>query len=598
MLANARPGAGLRIQVLPPEVVNQIAAGEVVERPASVVKELAENALDAGARRIDVAVEGGGLTRIRVVDDGCGMTPAEAELALERHATSKLRSAEELVGVVTMGFRGEALPSIASVSRLRLQTRPAGASAGWVLRVEGGDVRERAPSGCREGTLIEVEELFFNTPARRKFMKSTATEAAHVAEAVQRLALAAPAVHFTLEVDGHPRLELPPSAGHLERARAVLGRRAAGLLEARSVEEGIEIEACLAPPVQAGRTANAVALIANRRYVRERTLLHGVLAGYGELLPAGRYPLAVVHLRLDPRTVDVNVHPQKTEIRLASPGRVHAALRRCVGAGVTPFFSSVDVEPRSAPEELPRRRYALGRGGEGERDGYEEQKHRLLEASRRFWSAHGGSLLGEAVVAYRSQAVAPGPYGGLRVVAQALCRYLVCEGSGELVLIDLAAARERIAFAELRSALERGALAAQRLLVPVAITPAPELEPVAREASATLRDLGVELEPFGGASFAIRTIPALLQGADPEALVRGLLEELAAFEPERAASAAAREELLARMAAHGPLPPERELDAEEQRALLSALDRAAAALGPLRVAVRLDRAELERRLES
>lgn len=428
-------------------------------------------------------------------------------------------------------------------------------------------------------------------------MKSTATEAAHVAETVQRLALAAPAVHFTLEVDGHPRLELPPSAGHLERARAVLGRRASGLLEARIAEDGIAIEACLAPPALAGRTANAVALIANRRYVRERTLLHGVLAGYGELLPAGRYPLAVVYLRLDPRTVDVNVHPQKTEIRLASPGRVHAALRRCVAAGVAPFLSSVGVEPEATPEEPPRRRYTLGGGGESERDGYEEQKRRLLEASRRFWSAQGGSLLGEAVVAYRSQTVAPGPYCGLRVVAQALGRYLVCEGSAELVLIDLAAARERIAFVELRAALERGPLAAQRLLVPVAIT-APELERVAREASTTFRELGVELEPFGGTSFAIRTIPALLQGADPATLVRGMLEELASLAPDRAASDATRDELLARMALHGPLPPERELDGEEQRALLSALDRAAEALGPLRVAVRLDRAELERRLES
>jgi DNA mismatch repair protein MutL len=588
----------LRIQILPAEVVNQIAAGEVVERPASVVKELVENAIDAGAHRVDVAIEGGGLVRIRVVDDGSGMAPAEAELALERHATSKLRRAEQLFELQTMGFRGEALPSIASVSRLILRTRPPGSSGGWSLQVEGGVLRERAPDGCRVGTVVEVAELFFNTPARRRFMKSTATETAHVTETVQRLSLASPAVHFTLEVDGRQAIELPACAGRLERVRAVLGRRGEGLVLARLREDGVEIDACLSPPTMAGRSAQSVSLIANRRYVRERTLLHAVLAGYGELVPAGRYPLAVVHLDLDPRTIDVNVHPQKTEVRLADPGRVHAALRRCVAGGVTAFSPS-----GSAPEPGPTstRRYQVRPGGrKAAVGGYEEQKRRILEAGRRFWSAQGGSLLGEALAAYRSapEAELPGPYSALRVIGQALGSYLICEGDEVVVLIEIQAARERLAFEELSRAADRGTLAAQRLLVPVVIRLDPELEATADAASDTLRRLGVELESFGGASFAVRAIPALLQGADPEALVRELLGELARSGAIDLEQRSGREALLARMAGHGSSLIDHELDEQEQRALLLGLDRAEREASPRGhpVAVWLERAELERRL--
>ncbi len=596
----------LRIQILPADVVNQIAAGEVVERPASVVKELAENALDAGARQIDVAIERGGLSRIRVVDDGSGMSAEEAALALERHATSKLRPAEDLQGVVTMGFRGEALPSIASVSRLTLQTRLPGAPAGSALRVEGGAIRERAPCGCREGTLVEVGDLFFNTPARRKFMKSTATETAHVTEAVHRLALAAPRVHFTLEVDGRRSLELPPCATHLERARAILGRRGEGMIAvARREDPALEIEACLAPPELAGRTAGSVALLANGRFVRERTLLHAVLAGYGDLLETGRYPLAVIHLALDPATIDVNVHPQKTEIRLADPHRVHAALKRCVALGSASLRArSPEPQAARAASEAPRRyglRAAPAEAGAGGGSGYEEQKRRLVEAGRRFWSAQGGSLLGEALVAYRNAGLddeAPGPYSSLRVLGQALGSYLICEGEDELVLIDLETAREQVALFELRRAAERGELAAQRLLVPVVVPLEERHAELARAEEASLRALGLELEHFGGASVAVRAIPALLQGADPASLLRDLLDELERVGSGREGPGSSRDELLARMAPHGPLPGGLELDAEEQRALLRRLDRAEDEAGRGGVVIRLERAELERRLRS
>jgi len=597
-----------RIVVLPPEVVNQIAAGEVVERPASVVKELVENALDAGARRVDVEVEEGGLRAIRVVDDGCGMTPEELELCLERHATSKLRSALDLLEVRTMGFRGEALPSIASVARLTLRSRPPGAELGHQLRVEAGRVLEREPVGCRTGTLIEVADLFFNTPARLKFLRSSATEAAHASDAVTRLALASPEVHLTLTVDGRRTLELPPCRDRLERARAVLGRRGAGLATATLEDDGLRVEACLAPAEQSGRTAQAVTLLVNRRFVRDRSLVHAVGAGYGELLPPGRYPLAVVHLELDPSRLDVNVHPQKIEVRLAEPDRIYSSLRRCVraflaGARPQPAGEGPGASGSALVGSEPARTYRLAPAGEG---GYEEHKRRIQEATRRFWSAQAGLApppprAGEAVAPYplleRAASSATGYFGRLRVLGQALGTYLLCEGEGELVLIDQHAAHERVTFEQLRLASRAGALPSQRLLIPVVVALEPRLEAAAREAEAALGELGFELDPFGAATWPIRAVPEALRTADPAALLCEVLEELAAVGATQLVSAA-REEVLARMACHGSVRGGRALDEGEIGALLASLDQvdfAGACPHGRPVLLRLGRGELERR---
>ncbi|MGA9652346.1 MAG: DNA mismatch repair endonuclease MutL, partial [Polyangia bacterium] len=324
-----------RIHVLSPELANQIAAGEVVERPASVAKELCENAVDAGARRVDVEIEAGGRRLIRVVDDGCGMTDEEARLALQRHATSKIASADDLWGLATFGFRGEALPSIAAVSRLTLRTKLTGATAGFRMSVEAGVEAGAGEVGMAEGTQVEVRDLFYNTPARLKFMKSEATEAANVSEAILRLALAHPEVHFRLRANGRVALDLPPHRDMAERVRAALARRGAKVLhEAEGEEGGVKVRAFLASPEEAAPAGRSTFLFVGRRFVRDRALLHALAQGYGEVLEKGRYPLAALFVDVPGQELDINVHPQKLEVRFARPQEVYAAVRHVVGRAV------------------------------------------------------------------------------------------------------------------------------------------------------------------------------------------------------------------------------------------------------------------------
>ncbi|HVV85753.1 MAG TPA: DNA mismatch repair endonuclease MutL, partial [Kofleriaceae bacterium] len=322
------------IAILPDHVVDQIAAGEVVERPASVVKELVENALDAGARTISIEVDGGGRRLVRVVDDGHGMTAADARLALARHATSKLRSVDDLAGIATMGFRGEALPSIASVSRLTLTTRGRASEAAVRIVVDGGRVVSEEPCAAPVGTTIAVADLLHNVPARLKFLRGEATEASHVTETVERLALAHPEVGFRLRHAGRVALEIAPSAGPA-RVRTLLGGRLADRVHEVSLQEGgVVVHAYLAAPELAQTTSRGVQLFAGRRWIRDRTLLQAVTMGYGELVPRGRYPVAIVFVDVPGGEIDVNVHPQKLEVRFSDASAVAAAVRHAVRQGV------------------------------------------------------------------------------------------------------------------------------------------------------------------------------------------------------------------------------------------------------------------------
>src|SRR5450432_2453171 len=335
------------IRVLPPALADQIAAGEVVERPASIVKELVENALDAGARRIEIEIEGAGRRLIRVVDDGSGLPPDEARLALKRHATSKLAAAEELWGLSTFGFRGEALPSIAAVSRLTLLSRPLDDNpdgTGFKLVVEAGVETDAREAGVPPGTQVEVRDLFFNTPARAKFLKSDSTEEANIYEAVLRLGIAHPDVHLRLRVKGAVRLDLPPHRDLAERVRASLARRGAGALhEAAGEEGGHRVRAFLADPDAATTTARNSYLFVSGgtgrdgggvRAVRDRALLHAVAQAYGPLLEKGRYPTAALFLEVPGGDLDVNVHPQKLEVRFARPQEVYGAVRHILTAAL------------------------------------------------------------------------------------------------------------------------------------------------------------------------------------------------------------------------------------------------------------------------
>jgi DNA mismatch repair protein MutL len=327
----------MHVRVLPPTVADQIAAGEVVERAASVVKELCENALDAGAHRIDIEIEGGGRRLVRVVDDGAGMEREDAILALRRHATSKIASVDDLWGLRSFGFRGEALPSIAAVSRFALSTkrRDSGTPAGVRLDVEGGHLVRESEVGMPDGTQVEVRDLFFNTPARLKFQKTEATEAANVTEAVLRLALAHEAVHFRLRTGGRPTLDLPPHRSRAERVRAALARRGAGVLqEAAGRAHGVEVQAFLAAPEEASSTARSTFLYVGTRFVKDRALLHAMALGYGDALEKGRYPLGVLFVEVPGQELDINVHPQKLEVRFARSHEVYAAVREVVSVAL------------------------------------------------------------------------------------------------------------------------------------------------------------------------------------------------------------------------------------------------------------------------
>jgi DNA mismatch repair protein MutL len=323
------------IRVLPSDVIDQIAAGEVIERPASVVKELVDNAIDAGARVITVESAGGGRHLVRVVDDGRGMSPSDAVKALERHATSKLRAFADLWGLTTMGFRGEALPAIASVSRFTLTTRREDDVAATRLVVEGGRLTDVAEVGAPVGTCVEVADLLWNVPARLKFLKSEATEATHVTELVARIAMAYPELHLRLRHNGRTALEAPADRDGFARAQALLGSRiAARMVCAAGEEGGVRVQCFLGAPELAQTTARGVQLFVGRRPVRDRGLLHALAMGYGELVPRGRYPVAVVLVDVPSGAVDLNVHPQKSEVRFADPSAVYAAVRHVIQSGI------------------------------------------------------------------------------------------------------------------------------------------------------------------------------------------------------------------------------------------------------------------------
>jgi DNA mismatch repair protein MutL len=563
--------------VLPPELADQIAAGEVVERPASVVKELVENSLDAGARRIEIEVEGGGLQRICVRDDGCGMSAEEAHLAIRRHATSKLVAFDDLHRLATMGFRGEALPSIAAVSTLALTTRTAEAEAGYRLEVAGGVAGDAREIGAPVGTEIEVRALLQNVPARLKFLKAEATESAHVVEAVLRLALAFPSVHFKLRSQNRLVFDLPPHSSGLERARVALARGSRTPVElhlAAGEESGVHVEGYLGSPAESTGTSRNCYPFVNRRFVRDRGLLQAMLMGYGELLERGRYPLAVVDVTLPGAAVDVNVHPQKLEVRFAEPTAVYAAVRHAIAQAVAkaPWLA----EPAGAPltaYSLPPSGILRAREPEP-RYGYAERRARAAEALKLF--APPPSLPLGPVPPTPAAASEPAPadpegfFSSLRYLGQLDKTYLVCEAAGELVLIDQHAAHERVAFQRLREAHARRKVRTQRMLIPAEIALDERLRAVAREHGALLAELGFELEPTG-AGVSVRAVPEMMAETDPAEVVAEALSELEAQDASSVVTDRL-DHLYATMACHSVVRAGDVLNVDQARYLLSSMD--------------------------
>ncbi len=539
MRLSGAPKDGDRIQVLPDDVIDQIAAGEVIERPASVVKELCENSFDAGAANVDVHLEEGGLGRIVVSDDGCGMSPTDVSRSVLRHATSKLQRAADLFALTTYGFRGEALSSIASVARLTITTRRPRDATGTRLRLEGGVTVERAEVGCPVGTTIEVRELFYNTPARRKFMRSPPTEQAHAVEAAQRVVLGASAGGLVVSVGERRLLDVPAEGGGAARVQAALGARLGELYPFAHEAGALRVHGFVARPELDRGDSKGLWCFVNGRYVRDRMLQRALLDAYTGMVERDRYPVAVIYLELPPASVDVNVHPQKLEVRFAEG----AAVYRAVAAGL----ASVLLRTPWRGEAAPPRTYAAPR----------------LVASRAGDAALGYAALLEPQAEPAFEPVAQGGYfARLRPLEVVLGRYLVCAGAEALVLVDVTAASERVACARLWREHERGQVQRQQLLLPESLAMSAPQSAVVVERGETLSRLGFELEPVGPDRFVVRAVPAALSAASTGALVEVLLDALR--EPDAEARG-----IMERCAA---LVPPRAATPDEQRALLAGLD--------------------------
>ena len=562
-----------RIRVLPSEVANQIAAGEVVERPASAVKELIENALDAGARHVTVELEQAGSGLIAVIDDGEGMSAADAACAFARHATSKLTGVDDLQRIATLGFRGEALASIAAVSSMTLVTRRPADETGTRVSVQHGRVVDVRETGSPVGTRVEVAELFGNTPARRKFLKSPTTETAHVNELVTRTALAWPRVGFVLRHGTRTLIELAAADEEEERLRQVLGaERAKAMLSFAGREAAGYTCGWLSTSHLTFPTPRHIYTYVNRRYVRDKLLTHALIAGYSTLLMHGRYPAATVFLDVPLDEVDVNVHPAKSEVRFRRAGAVHELLVQAVQRRLREHgHDRAGVVATSVAPQLPSR---LTKDWTTPSPSPATGPLRLVEAtpiSAPLLPTGSPSESRPPLVNDRGHPA--GFFGSLRVVGQVFGGYVVCESGEQLVLIDQHAAHERVTFERLRTAYGSGTVPRQQLLLPAIVDVGAREATLLNEQLSALDRFGFDLEPYGGASFAVRAVPALLGDVDPTTLLRDLAEDLTDVGRSRRVSEAA-EAILARLACHSAVRVGQNLGADEIRALLEAMDRA------------------------
>ena len=578
------------INQLPPSVINQIAAGEVVERPASVVKELLENAIDAGARRVDLSVERGGKDLIRIADDGKGIAIDDLPVAFLPHATSKLAVTEDLTRIATLGFRGEALAAIAEISRVRCQSRTPGASEGAEITIEGGQAAPLQPSGCPVGVVLEVRNLFFNTPVRRSFLKSDSTEAGHVLDTFARIALAHPTVHFTLHSGGKLVHDLPPVTGIRDRVGVFFGRELAeSLLWIESRIESTHLWGYVAHPSQSRSSNKGQFLFVGGRYVRDRSLGHALTEAYRGLLMVGRAPVAFLHLELPPEEVDVNVHPTKIEVRFRDSQRVYSQLLSTVrhtflasdlhGKLHAPAPETARHEPAVAPArteptetapapfvldtEESRRQEVASWFTPSQSAGFNTYPAPGYAGGRPVedWTSRlAPSRSSAPSVPFDEFTTAPAITSGLPPTEPASTlasdwgaaklqgdgrslhrhdavgptlkalqvhdSYLIAETDDGMMVIDQHALHERILFEELRKRVEGGGVESQRLLVPEPVHLSASEASAVVEQQETLRRLGVEIEPFGGDTVLVTSTPAMLRDVPADRLLRDLAEHL------------------------------------------------------------------------
>lgn len=509
------------IRLLPPDVADKIAAGEVVERPASVVKELLENSIDAGATDIHIEIREGGRRLIRVADNGSGIPADQVGLAFARHATSKLGAVEDLDHIATLGFRGEALASIAAVSQATLLSRPRDQAIGQFLRLEGGEIRRQESRGGPAGTVLTVENLFYNVPARQKFLRQPQTETGHIHAVVSHYALAHPAIRFRLTADGRPLFQSSGNGKLLDVLIALYGLEIAEQMIEIQPEEGapapgLAVRGFVGVPALHRATRSHIVLFCNRRWIQDRSLTHAVAQAYHTLLPVGRHPVAVVLLELPADEVDVNVHPTKREVKFRQANQVFSAVQRAVRRTL------LDQAPIPAAGHTPRtwaspdweRRGSLLRPEGGV----------TPQMALEFYRPLDGLDLGPAEAPLEPVGAVRLPL--LRVVGQVGQTYIVAEGPQGMYLIDQHAAHERVLYEQMMAGHSNGSIASQALLEPLHLNLDPQLAAVLEENREALNQIGFQVEPFGGASYLLRAVPAILVVPDLEAALIDILELL------------------------------------------------------------------------
>ncbi len=559
-----------RIAVLAPDLANQIAAGEVVERPASIVKELVENSLDAGGKRVSIDVEQGGVTLLRVADDGEGMHAEDAALSVERHATSKIKALPDLDAILSYGFRGEALPSIASVSRFELRTRRRGDELGARVKLDGGGSKSVSVCAAAEGTVVEVRDLFFNVPARRKFLRSTAAESAQITEVCESLALGAPTVSMRLSRDGKVAREWLPAPDLATRVRAALAGEE--LAEIHATRGPLEVHALLGRPERARAASTGLRVYVNGRVVKDRALSRTIAQAYGGVLEAGRYPLGAVFVELPPERVDVNVHPQKSEVRFAD-GRgvldalfhvVSTELGRAFGVAPAPRWAPAGgaVPPYAGPpSDTPTRRRPP--------DAPPGPLPSFAPSEPAPSPLYPPTEPSTSRISYEHEPRRP-RFAELRFLAQARSAYLVCEGPEGLYVLDQHAAAERVTFHRLKQAFTARAVAMQPLLLPLVLDVPEEDAALVEERRDELGAAGMDVRRAAATKIALHGVPQLLLKAAPERLVRDLLAEVS--RTGRAKFHEAIDLALATMACHGSVRSGDRMSRDEAEALLAALD--------------------------
>ena len=571
----------MKIHLLPDHLINQIAAGEVVDRPASVVKELVENSLDAGARRIRVALEQGGKRAIRVSDDGEGMSRDDLALALQRHATSKIASLQDLEQVATMGFRGEALPSIASVARLDLASKHGAEPHGWAVRARRGEVSAAEPAALQAGTRIDVEDLFYNVPARRKFLRTDRTEFGQVDQLLRRFALARFDVGFELEHNGKSVSVLPPADSETEQERRLQRVMGEEFIEhALRIDDqrgGMGLRGWVAEPRYNRAQADRQFFFVNGRAVRDRLVTHAVRSAFQDVLYHGRHPAYVLYLELPPEAVDVNVHPQKQEVRFRDARTVHdflySTLHRALapaGAGAVRPGAALPGQPVGSPAAG-----GLAAGGPGGRYGRQPDMslpvHEQLAAYAAVLGARpgGGPSPGGAKESRPADGAIP-PLG--YALAQLHGVYVLSENDQGLVLTDMHAAHERITYERLKRRHSEGDIRGQRLLVPVDVRVSESEADLAEQRREELAGLGLVVDRSGPESLLLREVPALLAQSDAAQLLRDVVADLGSLGGSGRVEAATNE-ILSTMACHGSVRANRQLTLAEMNGLLRDMER-------------------------